>query len=102
EVKKEAGRNADEKDKLLRSKILSDEEFGPIARNILKLWYVSTWFELPRSWREKFGPLVNDRTFIPFAYAYPEGLLWPVVGSHPAGAKAPGYASWTEAPKILI
>jgi hypothetical protein len=97
----DAGADAERKDKLLRSRILSHEELGPIARNILKLWYVSTWFELPRSWRDKFGPLVNDRTFIPDPYAYPEGLLWPAVGSHVQGAKAPGYGTWAEAPQIL-
>lgn len=98
----EAGADAEKKDRLLRSRLLSHEEFGPIARNIVKLWYVSTWFELPRSWRDKFGPLVNDRTFIPDPYAYPEGLLWPAVGSHVQGAKAPGYGTWAEAPQIRI
>jgi hypothetical protein len=89
------------RDKTLRTEILSDEEFGPIARNIIKLWYVSTWFELPRAWQDKFGPLANDRTFIPFTYAYAEGLLGPAVGAHPPGAKPPGYGSWAERPEIL-
>jgi hypothetical protein len=84
----------------LRATILGDEKLGPIARNVIKLWYVSTWFELPPEWREKFGVPPSDRTFIPSPYAYPEGLLWWAVGSHPSGAKAPGYASWTEAPAI--
>ena len=84
----------------LRATILGHEKLGPIARNAIKLWYVSTWFELPPEWHEKFGVPPSDRTFIPSPYAYPEGLLWWVVGSHPSGAKAPGYASWTEAPVI--
>jgi hypothetical protein len=84
----------------LRATILGHEKLGPIARNIIKLWYVSTWFRLPPEWREKFGVPPSDRTFIPSPYAYPEGLLWWAVGSHPSGAKAPGYASWTEAPVI--
>lgn len=82
----------------LRSTILGDEKLGAVARNIIKLWYVSIWFELPREWRERFGVPPRDRTFIPAPYAYPEGLLWWSVGSHPAGAKATGYASWSEPP----
>ena len=27
---------------------LSDERLGPMARNIVKLWFVGTWYELPR------------------------------------------------------
>jgi len=29
-----------------------------------------------------------------------EGLLWTAIGAHPAGAKAPGYGSWAEQPRI--
>ncbi len=84
----------------LRATILGNEKLGPVARNIVKLWYVSTWFELPHEWRQQFGVPPTDRTFIPSPYAYPEGLLWWSVGSHPSGAKATGYASWTEPPAI--
>lgn len=89
-----------DKDSLLRTKILSSEKYGPIARNIIKLWYVSIWFELPADWREKFGPLVNDDTFVVSAYAYTEGLLGPAVGAHPQGAKPPGYGTWAYPPEI--
>lgn len=92
--------DSDQRGDLLRARILSDERLGPIARNIIKLWYVSTWYELPLWWRDKFGPCVNDGTYIVSPYAYPEGLLWVAVGAHPAGAKAPGYGTWTTAPEI--
>ncbi len=85
----------------LRAEILSHDEFGPIARNIIKLWYTATWFELPHDWHEKFGLYANDRTFIPYTYAYPESLLGPAVGAHPAGAKPTGYQSWTLPPEYL-
>jgi len=90
--------SAKARDEALRAQLLSNEELGPVARNIMKLWFVSTWYELPGAWHEKFGGCGNDRTFIPFAYAYPEGLLWPGVGSHPPGAKPTGYASWEGRP----
>ncbi len=90
------------RDKALRAEILAHDEFGPIARNIMKLWYLSVWYELPRAWHEKYGMYNNDRTFIPFPYGYPEALLWPSVGAHVPGAKPTGYGSWAEPPQILI
>jgi hypothetical protein len=82
----------------LSAEILSHDEFGPIARNIIKLWYTATWFKLPDDWHEKYGLYANDRDFLPYTYAYPESLLGPAVGAHPAGAKPTGHQSWTLPP----
>jgi hypothetical protein len=89
------------RDEALRWRILSDLELGAVARNIIKLWYTGIWFELPQYWHDAYGTLQDDRRFIPFTYAYPEGLLGPSVGAHPQGAKAQGYASWSEPPEPL-
>jgi hypothetical protein len=86
----------------IRSELLSSEKLGPIVRNIIKLWYMATWYELPHDWRDAFGVKENDNTSIPSAQAYPEGLLWPTIGVNPPGAKAPGYATWSERPSILV
>lgn len=91
----------EERDKALRARILSDEKLGPIARNIIKLWYTSIWFELPPALYKKLNTLRENRRFIPFTYAYPEGLLAPAVGAHVQGAKAPGYGSWADPPILL-
>lgn len=99
-VKKTAGDDADLLDSELRSKILSDEKLGPITRNIIKLWFIGTWYQLPQSWRARFGVTAEDKTFIPSPNAYVEGLLWPAIGAHPPGAKAPGYGTWSDAPII--
>jgi len=97
--------NGDSVDKVLRESMLRREIFGdpclgPIARNIIKLWYVGIWYQLPRDWSEVYGARENDITFMVSASAYSEGLLWPAVGANPPGAKAPGYASWAEPPII--
>jgi hypothetical protein len=84
----------------LRRKIFGDPKLGPIARNLIKLWYVGIWYQLPRDWAQTYGAREKDRTFMVSASAYSEGLLWPAIGAHPPGAKAPGYGSWTEAPRI--
>lgn len=86
----------------LRYEIFGSEKLGPIARNIIKLWYVATWYELPKDWRDVFGIKENDKTFIPSPQAYPEGLLWPTIGVNPPGAKAPGYATWSEPPSVTL
>jgi hypothetical protein len=100
QIRSEAHGNAESLEKGLRGSILSDEKLGPIARNIIKLWYVGTWYQLPGSWHERFGMTGEDRTFIPSPSSYVEGLLWPAIGAHPPGAKAPGYGTWTDPPVI--
>jgi hypothetical protein len=80
--------------------IFSDEKLGPLARNIIKMWYVGIWYELPPEWTESFGALENDVTFSVSPAAYTEGLLWRAIGANPPGAKAPGYGSWAAPPRI--
>ena len=84
----------------LRRSILGDARLGPVARNIMKLWYLGIWYELPRPWIEANGARAANITFMVSAEAYTEGLVWPAVGANPPGAKAPGYASWTGPPQI--
>lgn len=87
-------------DERLRLEVFGDPYLGPIARNIIKLWYVGTWFQLPRAWSDAYGACEGDVSFTVSASAYTEALLWPVVGSNPPGAKAPGYGSWAQPPTI--
>jgi len=80
--------------------ILGDDRVGPVARNIMRLWYTGTWNRLPAAWTERYGPAVRDRTFVVSSAAYVEGLMWKAIGAHPAGAKGPGYGSWRHPPAI--
>jgi hypothetical protein len=85
---------------LLRREIFSDPKLGPVARNIIKLWYVGIWYALPPAWIDAFGALEKNHTFVPSPAAYTEGMLWPAIGANPPGVKGPGYASWTGPPRI--
>ena len=85
---------------LLRRELFSDLRLGPVARNVVKMWYLGIWYELPRSWTDAYGPLQHNVTFTVSAAAYTEGLLWPSIGANPPGAKAPGYGSWAQPPRI--
>ena len=84
----------------LRKEILSDDKLGPVARHLIKLWYVGTWYELPAEWREAYGENEADRTFVVSPDAYTEGLLWPTIGANPSGAKPFGYGMWANPPRI--
>lgn len=37
----------------------ADEKLGPLARNIIKLWYSGVWYELPPQWAARFGAPVK-------------------------------------------
>ena len=100
QVQSDASGDAAKLETGLRSAILSDEKLGPVARNLIKLWYIGTWYQLPGSWHERFGLAGDDKTFIPSPSSYVEGLLWTAIGAHPPGAKAPGYGTWTGPPVI--
>jgi len=87
-------------DGMLRREILADAMLGPIARNIIKMWYVGTWYQLANAWRQTFGTREKDFMHMVSAAAYTEGLLWTTIGANPNGAKAPGYGSWAQPPRI--
>jgi hypothetical protein len=98
-LREEADRGGDLND-LLRSHVFGDPRLGPIARNVIKLWYVGTWYELPKEWWDTYGARESNVMFTVSPTAYTEGLLWPAMGANPPGAKAPGYGSWTGPPLI--
>jgi hypothetical protein len=90
----------DTRAKLLYQDVFSSEKLGPVARNVIKLWYAGVWYKLPPEWTESFGAREADVTFVVSPAAYAEGLLWRTIGANPPGAKAPGYGSWATRPRI--
>jgi hypothetical protein len=77
-----------------RVEILDNERYGPVARSILMMWYLGAWTQLPRKWRNRHGATSFDTDHVVSAAAYREGLVWPAAGTHPMGAKQPGFGSW--------
>jgi hypothetical protein len=94
-----ANGDADELNTLLVAKILGDATLGPVARNVTTMWYLGQWVQLPADWRNAHGATALDTTQVLSAEAYVEGLVWDAIGSHPQGAKQPGYASWALPPR---
>src|SRR5579872_2569692 len=44
----------------VRTRILDDLLLGPLARNIISLWYMATWNQLPQTWRNAYGASALD------------------------------------------
>ncbi|MEU8953509.1 hypothetical protein AB0C93_04310 [Streptomyces sp. NPDC048518] len=87
-------------DRVLRHRIFGDDRLGPVARNVIKLWFAGTWYALPPEWTDRYGARAAGETSTVTAASYQEGLLWRAIGANPPGAKAPGYGSWAEPPRI--
>jgi hypothetical protein len=94
-----ASYTGDELDTAIRRDLLASPKFGPIARNIIQLWYWGSWIELPDTWRYQYGTNPQQyQTRFTSPAAYQEGLLWKAMFTHPQGAKQPGFGSWSNPP----
>jgi hypothetical protein len=80
------------------SEILDHPDRGPVARNLIMLWYSGAWRALPDDWRRMHGasPLDTDR--VVSGEAYVAGLQWVAAGAHPIGARPQGFGSWALPP----
>ncbi|ONI92259.1 hypothetical protein ALI22I_04690 [Saccharothrix sp. ALI-22-I] len=87
-------------DRALRHRIFSDDRLGPVARNVIKLWYAGMWYGLPPEWTDCYEARTAAETSTVTAASYQEGLLWRAIAANPPGAKAPGYGSWAQPPRI--
>jgi hypothetical protein len=83
----------------VRSQILADPKLGPVARNLILMWYSGTWPALPDAWREAYGASPLDKNHVVSAEAYQAGLQWIAAGAHPAGARQQGFGAWAAAPE---
>ena len=89
------------KDAIL-AKLLNDPEFGPVVRNVMKIFFLGVWNKLPPQWHQSYKAFDDDETCIPDPNAYVQSLLGPAVGAHPAGAKPTGHQSWADPPTIYL
>jgi|SRR4051794_39778323 hypothetical protein len=77
--------------------ILDDPDLGPIARNIIVMWFCGTWTALPAEWRSR-NDAAEDSTHVVSPAAYQAGLQWVAAGAHPAGARQQGFGAWSTEP----
>ncbi|MBL4704595.1 MAG: hypothetical protein JKY54_08745 [Flavobacteriales bacterium] len=81
----------------VRKQIFESEKYGPLARNIIQVWYTGTWYQMADDWIKYYGS-TNNVDFIVSAESYVNGLVWPAIGSHPMGAKQEGFGTWAFKP----
>ena len=90
--------NGEEREKRIRHEVMADPELGPVARALLKMWYLGHWEQLPAEWRKDYGVNAGDVSRVISADAYQQALAWRAIGSHSPGANAPGFGSWALPP----
>jgi hypothetical protein len=78
--------------------VMVHPKFGPLARNLITLWYLGQWNALPREWCDAYGSSEADVARVVSSQAYLQGLVWPAFGAHPMGGLPPGFGSWAEPP----
>lgn len=97
-VLRKGGDHPERIERNVRVLLFRDPAFAPLAANIIKMWYLGSWCQLPQGWRHKYGAKAEDVDHVISAEAYQEGLIWNAIGSHPQGAKQPGFGSWSLPP----
>ena len=81
--------------------LLTDPDLGPLARNLIVLWYLGQWDQMPRRWRDRNGASPADAAHVASAAAFRAGLVWPAIGAHATSANPTGFGSWAAPPEEL-
>jgi hypothetical protein len=84
----EAGGNPDQAEARVREEIFGATSLAGSAKSLVKMWLLGVWVDPQNPF---------DQTTVS-AQAYRQGLVWAVAGTHPQGAKQPGFGTWAEPP----
>jgi hypothetical protein len=80
---------------------MDNPKLGPVARNVILMWYCGAWMLLPDEWSAAYGTKDKNLGGVISAAAYQAGLQWVVAGAHPAGAQQQGFGAWSRKPEAL-
>ena len=83
----------------VNDELLDCDKWGAVCRNIIKMWYMGNWYQMPVLWRENYVNSNKDVNKVLSANSYIEGLVWKAMGRHPKSAKQPGWATWSFPPQ---
>jgi len=90
--------NRQSPDDIVRKVSGSDDNIKFLARSIVLLWYLGSWYA-PADLR---NVLPGQRVFIPSqvvcAKAYTQGLVWQIAGAHPMGYSNLQFGYWSRFP----
>ena|ERR1700739_2115170 len=89
-----------EREAAIASSILPDPKLGPVARNLILLWYRGFWTTLSDTWHNAYGPSpAAESSGYVSAKSYQSGLQWIAAGAHPPGSRQQGFGSWSGSPE---
>jgi hypothetical protein len=72
--------------------VLADPVLGPVARSIIKLWLLGSWYDPANP---------TQAVNVVSAQAYKESLVWKVMQSHPMGYSMFVFGYWAKQPPAL-
>lgn len=88
-----AGGDPDKLRQGVSSAILDNPALGPLARRIIRMWYLSIWYEL-----EPPAPFGSPGDVVISSNAYTRGLAWEAIQAHPMGFSELRYGYWADPP----
>ena len=77
---------------------MKDAFFGPLLSNLICLWYLGEWLQLPAGWYVHGAQPPIDTSTIPSPLAYAQAFAWRDAGAHPPGSRPTGYGGWALPP----
>ena len=77
----------------VQQQILSDPVMGPIARRIIRMWYLATWYTSE-------PPQPTEPSEVVSMNAYTMGLAWDAAQAHPMGYSELHFGYWAMTPPV--
>lgn len=81
---------------------LRDAFLGPVLTNVIALWYLGQWLQLPVGWYHGQAQPSIDTNTIPSTLAYEQAFAWRLAGAHPPGSRPTGYGGWAFPPVTAV
>jgi hypothetical protein len=84
------------------AKVNSDDDTKFLARSIVVLWYLGSWYE-PDDLKANASPGTRHAisSEVVSAKAYTQGLVWEIAGAHPMGYSNLQFGYWSRDPHDL-
>ena len=94
----------------LRTQVMASPKLGPVALDVISLWYTAVWNPMTVEWYVAYrSEIPNEpnlgtalQPYVVSPEAYVESLVWIAAGTHPMGAKQPGFGTWAQKPRKEI
>ncbi|HEY0020132.1 MAG TPA: hypothetical protein VGC13_27805 [Longimicrobium sp.] len=82
---------------LVQQQIMADPALGPLARRVIRLWYLGTWYA-----EEPPTPGGSPKDQVVSMNAYTGGLAWDAIQAHPMGYSELHYGYWSTLPILPL